>query len=153
MENRNEIVDEVNKLIEINNDRIEGYERAVKETNDESLKSRFTNYALQSRKFKSELTGFVTANGGKPTEGTTTSGKFFRAWMDFKSAIALKDKKTIVGSCEFGEDAALDVYNEVSDKTTVFPENIRTKITEQKNELQKAHDSIRELRDSLVDSI
>src|SRR6185436_5183860 len=90
MENRNEIVDEVNKLIEINNDRIEGYERAVKETNDESLKSRFTNYALQSRKFKSELTGFVTANGGKPTEGTTTSGKFFRAWMDFKSAIALK---------------------------------------------------------------
>jgi uncharacterized protein (TIGR02284 family) len=44
--------------------------------------------------------------GGTATEGTTTSGKLFRVWMDIKSAMTGSDRKAIINSCEYGEEAA-----------------------------------------------
>jgi uncharacterized protein (TIGR02284 family) len=57
MENQDETVSVLNDLIEINNDRIVGYERAIKETGAESidLKGIFNEMADQSRKYASEL--------------------------------------------------------------------------------------------------
>jgi uncharacterized protein (TIGR02284 family) len=47
---------------------------------------------------------------GMPAEGTKTAGKFFRVWMDVKSALTGKDRKVILNSCEIGEDVAKDTY-------------------------------------------
>jgi len=137
----------INDLIIINHDRIEGYERAAKETEDEQLKSLFTSIANESRKYKNELVREVVNQGGSPAEGTTTSGKVFRAWMDIKAALTGKDRKTIIASCEAGEDAALEAYEDVLKSDELLMES-RGIIIRQKNSIQQSHDKIKELRDS-----
>ena len=49
MENE-KTIDALNKLIEINNDRIEGYETASKETNDTDLLNLFSGFIQTSKK-------------------------------------------------------------------------------------------------------
>jgi uncharacterized protein (TIGR02284 family) len=149
MEN-NKIAESLNKLIEINNDRVEGYERAAKETEDNELKTIFLKFSSQSRTFRSELENLVREYGGSPIEGTTTSGKFYRAWMDIKAALSGKDKKAIVSSCEFGEDVAKDTYKDALHEMTNLPESGRTIIQKQYSEIREAHDRIKSMRDVLL---
>jgi uncharacterized protein (TIGR02284 family) len=137
----------INELIVINHDRIEGYERAAKETEDPQLKSVFTHMADESRQFKNELVREVVNQGGSPAEGTTTSGKVYRAWMDIKAALTGKDRKAIIASCEFGEDAALEAYESVL-KSSDLPVECRNIILRQKSNLQQSHDKIKLMRDS-----
>src|SRR5690606_24463615 len=98
MKNDNTI-EVLNTLIIINNDRIEGYETAIKETNDIDLKTLFAQFISISQKCKNELTKEVNILGGNVAHGTTTSGKFFRVWMDVKAALSGKDRKAIISSC------------------------------------------------------
>ena len=100
----------LNTLITINNDRIEGYETASKETEEQDLKTMFAQFASTSQKCKLELTNEVNKLSGTAAEGTLTVGKFFRVWMDVKSALTGKDRKAILNSCEYGEDVARDTY-------------------------------------------
>lgn len=137
----------INELIIINHDRIEGYERAAKETDDAQLKTIFTQMADESRKFKNELVREVVNQGGSPAEGTTTSGKVFRAWMDIKAALTGKDRKAIIASCEFGEDAALETYEDVLKSDELLLE-CRGIIIRQKNSLELSHSQIKQMRDA-----
>lgn len=107
---KNKSVDTLNKLIEINNDRIEGYETALKETDEYDLKILFSGFIVTSQKCKQELVQEVINIGSTPEAGTRISGKFFRAWMDVKAALSAKDRKAILNSCEYGEDIALGTY-------------------------------------------
>ncbi|MBI2722090.1 MAG: PA2169 family four-helix-bundle protein [Bacteroidetes bacterium] len=141
-------ISQMNDLIRINNDRIEGYERAVNDTDDAKLKSIFYSMAQESRKFKNELLTEVIKMGGTPEEGTTVSGKVFRAWMDFKSAIAGKDRKAIISSCEFGEDAALHTYHEVIE-TGKLPAQYLAIVKEQHKALHQSHDKIKLMRETV----
>ena len=73
----------------------------------------FSQLSKTSEKFKEELIIEVTKLGGKTTEATKTTGKLYRVWMDIKASLTSKDRKKILASCEFGEDAAVDVYKKV----------------------------------------
>jgi len=145
-ETNKENVAELNRLVEINNDRVEGYKKAITETADSDLKDVFKEMADHSFQFRNELADEVLKNGGEPTGGTCTSGKVFRAWMDIRAALSKKDRKAILNSCEFGEDAAVDTYEEVL-KETKDP-NIRSLVSKQKDLLQRDHDRIKQLRNS-----
>jgi uncharacterized protein (TIGR02284 family) len=148
MESNEKIVDALNNLVQINNDRIEGYERAAKETEDTDLKSLFNSMASKSHMMKSQLSSEVIKRSGKPTETTTTSGKAFRVWMDFKAALTGKNRKAILNSCEFGEDTAQDTYEEVLKESPELPNEIVQLISSQKSQLLEDHDRVKSLRDS-----
>jgi uncharacterized protein (TIGR02284 family) len=137
----------INDLVIINNDRIDGYEKAAKETDDEQLKSIFTHMADESRQYKNELVKEVVNLGATPAEGTTTSGKVFRAWMDFKAAITGKDRKAIISSCEYGEDAALETYDKVLESEDLSS-SLRSIVSRQRSGLQASHDKIKLMRDT-----
>lgn len=139
----------LNQLVEINNDRIEGYERATSETEDSDLESLFTQMASTSRQLKIELSSQVRNCGAEPTNGTTVSGKFYRAWMDVKAAMTGKDRKAILSSCEYGEDVALKTYEEVM-KSEDLPADLRSLITSQHAILQSEHDRVKAMRDSVT---
>src|SRR3954463_3496999 len=125
METR-DIVKHLNGLIEINNDRTEGYQKAAEETGDAALKSLFTRFADSSRSYRNELVSLVRNNGGEPTEGTTGSGKLYRVWMDIKAALAGKDRKALLSNCEYGEDVALESYRSVTEaRDFTLPSDIR----------------------------
>lgn len=147
MENSKNI-DALNKLIEINNDRIEGYETASKEANETDLKSLFGELASTSQKNVSELRAEVKRIGGKPEEGTRVTGKFFRAWMDVKAAFTGNDRHTILDSCEFGEDKALEVYESVLEgHRDLTAEQIQL-VSQQQTALRADHDRVKALRDA-----
>ncbi len=148
MEKANEkVIKQLNNIVEINNDRIQGYEKAAKEIQDSDLKALFADLASHSSANNSELSAQIMLLGGEPIRGTKTTGKIFRAWMDVKAALTGKDRKEIISSCETGEDAALETYDDVINADAPFSDNLRNIISKQRAELQMDHDKIRTLRD------
>ena len=147
---RNENVQEVlNDLIRINNDRIEGYERAVDDTkdNDTDLQSIFHRMADESKQYASELESEVRKFGGNAAADTTVSGKIYRVWMDLKSKVTGNSRKSILESCEYGEDAAQKAYEEALKSDTELPSDLRQLIVSQKAALKTSHDTIKRYRD------
>ena len=150
MENEKSI-EVLNTLIQINNGRIEGYETAGKETEEEELKDLFDEFVTTSQKCKQELSREVILLGGTPTDDTKLSGKFFRVWMDVKAALTGKDRKAIISSCEYGEDMAQDTYHNVlEDNADDLTSNQRIMVEEQLVLLKADHDTVKEMRDMVV---
>ncbi|MCU7549544.1 PA2169 family four-helix-bundle protein [Chitinophagaceae bacterium LB-8] len=139
----------LNDLIQINNDRVVGYEKAIDElkAGDADLKTLFKRYTLESKQFVSELTQEVTRLGGNPSDSTTNSGKIYRVWMDLKAAISGKDRKTILENCEFGEDAAQKAYDIALNSDVDLEPTLRELIVRQKAQLRIGHDEVKRLRD------
>ncbi len=106
-------IDVLNKLVEINNDRIEGYLTASRETDEQDLKSLFQQFAQISEKCKQELSSEIFRLGGTATDGTKISGKFYRTWMDIKSSVTGHDRIALLNSCEYGEEHAIETYEKV----------------------------------------
>lgn len=125
-------IDVLNELIEINNDRIEGYETASKETDENELKNLFAGFITTSEKCKQELAQEVLNLGGTPEEGTRITGKFFRVWMDVKAALTNKDREAILNSCEYGEDVAVETYEKAlsdsGDVSSIIYELIKSQL-------------------------
>lgn len=141
----------ISDLIIINNDRYEGYKTAAEETKDADLKSLFTDFSNQSKGFSMELRKFIPVTEEQPERNETkNSGKLFRVWMDLKSAVTGNDRKAILSSCEFGEDRAKATYDDVLQHTEDIPAEALAVITKQRAALQKGHDTIKSLRDSIV---
>ena len=150
---KDKAIEVLNSLITINNDRIEGYETASKETEESDLKALFAQFISTSQKCKEELSKEVITLSGQVAEGTMVSGKFFRVWMDVKAALTGKDRKAILNSCEYGEDEAKATYEKILENDS---EHLNTKqltmIDAQKMSLKADHDLIKELRDALVEA-
>lgn len=149
MEKQEELVGVLNDLIRINNDRIVGYERAIKESKDKDvdLIAIFNEMADQSRKYAAELVQEVGRLGGDAASDTTLSGKVYRVFMDLKAAITGKDRESILGSCEYGEDVAQRAYEAALESDAYMNTEIRQMITEQKSKLKTSHDLIKKYRD------
>ena len=140
----------LNDLVLINNDRIEGYQKAIDELKpeDADLRPVFQERVDQSRQFHSELASEVAQLGEEVKEGTLASGKIYRAWMDVKAFFSGGDRKTILDNCEDGEDAAVRAYNEALECENLTPEQ-RTLVIRQQAEVKASHDRIKAMRDSL----
>lgn len=139
----------LNSLVEINNDRIEGYKTASKETDEQDLKILFGRFVQTSQKYNWELVSEIRELGGSPTEGTKISGKFFRAWMDVKAALTGKDRKAILNSCEYGEDVAVGAYKKVLEDTEHLSPRLQTLVTAQHSTIRADHDTVKSMRDAL----
>lgn len=151
MENNKVDIETLNDLIEIHNDRVVGYEKAIDELREEDsdLNLLFNEMIQESHRLKAELDRHVILLGGKPEEGTTASGKIYRAWMDVKAVFTGRDRETILSNCEFGEDAAKAAYRTALENGDLTLE-IKSLLTKQQSELRTAHNTIRALRDQTV---
>jgi uncharacterized protein (TIGR02284 family) len=140
----------VNDAIEINNDRIKGYEKAIeiaKDANLNELVVLFNGYIDQSRQFLAELKPLVNRTAEEPEEGTKFSGKIFRIWMDIKSAISPSISTALLESCEKGEDEFKETYkNILSDSLNEYPSLVDI-LQNQLSQQLEAHQKIKELRD------
>lgn len=143
------LIEVLNDLIRINNDRTAGYTRAAEDARDVDvdLQAMFNRLAQESRQYATELTAEVARLGGEPATGTTASGKIYRAWMDVKATFTGKDRRALLASCEYGEDAAQRAYEDALAADSYLPTNIRQLITSQKATLKNAHDMVKKYRD------
>jgi len=149
MTTNKDVIEVLNDLIRINNDRTAGYMRAAEDTKnvDVDLRTIFERMADESRQNAIELTAQVGRLGGEPATGTTTSGKIYRAWMNVKDMFTGKDRHALLASCEYGEDAAQRAYEDALASDAPLSTDVRQLITSQKSSLRNAHDMIKKYRD------
>ena len=143
MATTSESVSVVKDLVEIVNDRIEGYERATKdvEMSDTDLKMMFSNLIQESRSFREELQSEVLRLGGEPEKGTTISGQIHKAWMDLKAAVTGHDREAILESCHFGDSAAIAAYEKaLADEDT--PTDLKSMLARQLRSIEASRDRI-----------
>jgi uncharacterized protein (TIGR02284 family) len=151
MKNTERTIEILNDLILINNDRIQDYERAIKEIEEDNenrdLLPVFLRCIDDSRRFIMSLGVEVEVLGKDIENGTSLSGKLHRAWREVKEAFTGHDRFTILQECEYGEDAIEKAYRDAMREG--LPAYIHDMLHEQESILRDTHDEIRELRDSV----
>jgi uncharacterized protein (TIGR02284 family) len=142
----------LNDLILINNDRVKGYERALKDTKDKDadLRDIFRQMMEQSKRFNESLIAMVRLSGSLPETESSFSGKLHRAWIDIKTSFAGNNRKSLLNECERGEDASMEAYNEALHEDNGLTEVQQQVIAEQAAEQKASHDAIRELRNQAM---
>jgi len=145
------VVEILNDLIAINNDRINGYEHALKELSDEDadLRPLFLSMIDESREIKIDLGREVEVYKGDIDTGTTTKGKIYRAWMDIKAVFTGHNRHAVLENCEYGEDAAQRAYQDALDAKEL-PGFILDMIYDQQQMLKASHNEIKAFRDNEV---
>ncbi len=151
MEKSKEIIEVLNDLVMINNDRVEGYEKAVKELKpeDQDLKSLFDHMIVESQQIKSDLVQELQVLHGEVEKGTSEMGKIYRGWMNLKAIFTGDSRHTILSNCEYGEDSAQKAYDKALE-TEKLPAFLREMFMNQKAALKASHDEIKDLRNEYV---
>ena len=149
METTVKTVDLLNDLIEINNDRVAGFEKVLADINDENadVKQLFQEYASQSREFGQQLTAIVAANAEEVDTGNSVSGTLHRAWIDVKALFGGSDRVSILNEAERGEDAIKAAYKQALESGDLSGEALST-VSSQAESIKTAHDVIKGLRDA-----
>ncbi|MFC3563176.1 PA2169 family four-helix-bundle protein [Pedobacter jamesrossensis] len=149
MENREKTVEVLNDLIEINNDRADGFEKASADIKEENidLKAVFDKLASESRTNVIELAGLVGENGEKPDSGNTILGTLHRAWIDIKAGFGGDDRHSILAECERGEDAIKKSYRDALQENELEA-GVREVLLSQQQGVNAGHDAIKALRDA-----
>jgi len=149
MLNNEKSISILNDLIEINNDRVAGFEKAIADIKDENvdLKALFQEFTAQSRKFSQELTAIVTAHAADAETGTSVAGNLHRAWIDVKALFGGRDRKSILEEAERGEDAIKKAYSDALKDGSLSGEAIQI-VSRQAEDIKSAHDKIKALRDA-----
>ncbi|WAC39702.1 ferritin-like domain-containing protein [Pedobacter sp. SL55] len=138
----------LNELIELNNDRVAGFEKALADIDDSNsdLKELFQEYAAQSRRFGQELTALVAERAVEPDTGNTIAGTLHRAWIDVKALFGANDRSSILSEVERGEDAIKKAYKlALTEGGLTGP--VLDRVSDQAKYMQKSHDTIKALRD------
>lgn len=136
--------DTLNELLYFVNDRIEGYKRAVDESQDEELRGYYKQLVSQSQLFAGELNRALLQLGQERHDHTTLKGKVYRRWMDAKAAVTGHDEKAILGSNVYGEEWALKAYKDALSQGTLSG-SIRTAVERQYALSQKTYDKLKNL--------
>lgn len=148
MSANNEKTSEVlNDLVRINHDRVEGYKKAKEEVDEFKfdLLNVFEEMIEQSNNYIGDLGALITKYGGTIANDATIMGALYRTWMDFKTAFSVQDRKNVLGSCEYSEDAAQSAYKTALEENNIG-EEARSLIAMQKNALKDSHDLIKAMR-------
>lgn len=145
----NDAADTLNDLILMNNDRMKGYQRAIKDIGprDADLKGIFKELADQSALFNAALIREVEGGGFRAETESSVSGRLHRVWMDIKSALSGSSRKTILEECEKGEDASKETYRDALHEDNGLSNEQRELIAAQAAIQAESHTRIRQLRD------
>jgi uncharacterized protein (TIGR02284 family) len=137
----------ISDLIEINNDRVAGFEKAIEDINDENidLKALFEGYAQQSRKNVQELSA-IAGSAAHLEDDKSVSGTLHRAWIDVKSLFGGSDRASILSEAERGEDAIKKAYKDALLSNGLTSDALEV-VSTQAEGINSAHDKIKALRD------
>ena len=147
MQNNRETIEVLNDLVQINNDRIIGYERAIRDSKpeDTDLKILYASMVAESHRMKIALATEVQTLGAEIEQGTTTSGKIYRAWDDIKAVFTGHDRLATLVNCETGEEAAQRAYRQALNHD--LPAYIRELLSRQQEALKASLEDIRSMRE------
>lgn len=136
----------LNNLIETCKDGQEGFKQAAEGVQASNLKSLFYELGQQRAQFAGELQGLVREMGGDPETTSSAAGALHRGWINIKSIVTGKDDTAILDEAERGEDVAKKAYKDAM--AANLPANVASVVQRQGDEVIRAHDKVRDLRDA-----
>jgi len=147
MQNTRETIEVLNDLVQINNDRIIGYEKAIRETKteDTDLKILYASMVAESHRMKIALATEVQTLGAEIEQGPTTSGKIYRMWMEVKSVFTGHSRNSVLLNCEKNEESTQRAYRMALNHD--LPAYIRELLNRQQETLKASMEEIRAVRE------
>lgn len=138
----------LNELLVANRDAERGYGEAGDLVRLPELIELFAGFALQRGKFAVELEERIKALRSTPVKGRSPLGALHRGWMDLRAAAEddITHARAVLAECERAEDIALKAYAAAL-KLRDIDALSRTLIQTQYEQVQAAHDRVRQLRE------
>jgi uncharacterized protein (TIGR02284 family) len=145
METIEKSVEVLNDLIEINNDRVAGFEHASKDLGDgdRDLSDFFRTQREASRQNSFELTKAVNQLGGEAEDGKSISGTIHRNWLDVRATFTGHDRASILAECERGEDAIKKAYEDALSAENGLPDEVKQTVQRQQQGINASHDKVK----------
>jgi uncharacterized protein (TIGR02284 family) len=150
METIEKSVEVLNDLIQINNDRVAGFEHAEKSLGDEDrdLSDFFRSQREASRQNAFELSKLVNQVGGDADDGHSVSGTIHRNWLDVRATFSGHDRASVLAECERGEDAIKHAYQDALTGDSGLSDEFRQIVLRQSESIIASHDKIRAMRNA-----
>ena len=133
----------LNHLIETCNDGEHGYLAAADYVKAPSLKSLFTELAVQRRDFAAALLPHAQRLGGDGASDGTNVGALHRGWMNLKGHMPGHQDHGIVTEAKRGEQAALHAYDDALNG--MLPPTARDLVEQQRRAVAEAHARVQAL--------
>lgn len=110
----NKTVAALNDLLNITNDRIQGFSKVEEKVWDDYsyLKNDYDQMVRESQTMKADLIGLITERGGEADNTSTTAGALHRTWIDLKNSFTGDNAESTLENVVFGEQAAINSYQE-----------------------------------------
>jgi uncharacterized protein (TIGR02284 family) len=141
----------LNDLLNITNDRLEGYEKVegkIWEMNH-SLQNDYEHMTSQTKVMKTELINMIKERGADANDSGSFSGALHRAWIDLKNSFLVGGlEHSTLENVVFGENAAIQAYQEALDSGDL-DEASKDTVTDH---LKKIKDACREFKAKLDNS-
>jgi uncharacterized protein (TIGR02284 family) len=112
-----------------------------------AVAERMRTFAEQRADFSTELRSLASMHGINVADSGSVAGAVHRGWIGLKDALTGDDAGAVLGAAETGEDHAVAEYEEALEMD--LPAEVRTVIQRQAAEVRRAHDEVRNLRDTL----
>jgi uncharacterized protein (TIGR02284 family) len=136
----------VHDVIIVCRDGEQGFRGAAQAVKAPAMKEMFEQYSAQRGKFATELQTAVKALGFETIDPQGLGGVLYAAWINLKGLATGHDVHAILVEAERGEDWSLKTYCTALGKT--LPPEITSIVQKQYEQVQAAHDRIRNLRDA-----
>ncbi|HKJ78781.1 MAG TPA: PA2169 family four-helix-bundle protein [Prolixibacteraceae bacterium] len=138
---------DLEKIIDICNDGVNGYEKAADkiEDKDESLKTLFLRFSQQRKGFIENIKTEGIRLGIEFKETGTVKGFFHRTWLTAKANFASNEKEKVINEAMTGEKEALEVYAKVVSDNGL-PEYLRDTLKEQQHLIKIAIQQLNDLK-------
>ena len=136
----------VHNVISVCRDAEQGFRGAAQAVSEPTMKEMFQQYSAQRAQFASDLQTSEKALGFETINPQGLGGMLFASWISLKGLLTRHDVHALLVEAERGEDWSLKTYRAALGMT--LPPEIGSIIQKQFEEVQKAHDRIKSLRDS-----
>jgi uncharacterized protein (TIGR02284 family) len=132
------VVEQLEHLLAICNDGIEGYKKASENSKEQDFKTLFQDYVIQRTEYANELKAEIRTLGGDADNKDGGSlGMLHRLWIDIKAKLTTDEDHAALNSCITGEKSALEAYDSALNDNTL-PTDLMTLLQEQRAGIQKA---------------
>lgn len=146
--NNERTVSVLNDLLNITNDRIQGFSKVEDKVWDTytPLKADYDQMVSQSQTMKSELNSLITERGGEPDNSGSTAGAIHRAWIDVKNSFSGDKAESTLENVVYGEEAAINAYQDALNSGDLCPESSRV-VSDQLHHLKSSYNKFSNLNE------
>ena len=142
-----DVIDTFNDLLETCRDGDYGFRECAEHTKAHEIKTILNQRSEDCRSGATELQSLIVQMGGEADEGGSASAAMHRGWVAVKGTLSGYSDYAMLDECERAEDVALAQYRKALKQT--LPAKALTVVERQMQGVQRNHDQIKAMRDSL----